>query len=373
MRSNLHLVLLLSMSCLSLKLPAAIIAEDDEEADASAGIRDEPLSQAELLQQKLLKQQQSSQPQISQPKNFARAQSQLSQLLPTPPGLEKDVQFWERIFADYSPDQCVFHDEWNLDVVYYVANVPRMYVPGGSPLLKRHLKALRTALQSIAARGKPAGEFEEKVYASIPQRFRNTDFLRGADERVRCQRGVEFEPSMKRSFALIPKIKAILAKKGLPEDLAYLPHLESGFDCHATSKAGAKGLWQFMKQTARSEGLRIKNGSDWRTDPDRATDAATDYLASIYLKVRSWDLAITSYNYGPNGVIRAVQKFGADYMKIRQEHRTKMFGFAARNYYPSFLAVRNVAIRLEKRLAMGDNNNTTLADGDEVRRKTKTF
>lgn len=372
MRSNLCFVLLLSMSCLSIKLSAAIIADEDE-GEASGEMSDAPLSQAELLQQQLLKQQESSKPQISQPKSFAKTRAQSSQLLPTPAGLERDVQFWERIFADYSPDQCVFHDEWNLDVVYYVANVPRMYVPGGSPLLKRHLKALRTALKSIAARGRPAGEFEEKVYASIPQRFRTADFLRDADERVRCQRGVEFEPSMKRSFALIPKIKAILAKKGLPEDLAYLPHLESGFDCHATSKAGAKGLWQFMKQTARSEGLKITRGSDWRTDPDRATDAATDYLASIYLKVHSWDLAITSYNYGPNGVMRAVQKFGADYMKIRQEHRSKIFGFAARNYYPSFLAVRNVAIRLEKRLAMGDNNNTTLADGDEVRRKTKTF
>src|SRR5690606_37179661 len=99
--------------------------------------------------------------------------------------------------------------------------------------------------------------------------------------------------------------------------------------------AGAKGLWQFMVHTARSEGLRVRRGQDWRTDPDKSTDAATDYLASIYLKVRSWDLAVTSYNYGPNGIIRAVRKFGTNYMKIRKEHRTRTFGFAARNYYPS--------------------------------------
>lgn len=297
----------------------------------------------------------------------------LPSLLPTPAGLERDVQFWERIFSDYSPDQCVFHDEWNLDVVYYVANVPRTYGSGGNPLLKRHLKALRTALQSISLRGRPLGEFEEKIYASIPQKLRSPDFFKYAEERVRCQRGVEFQPSMKRSLSLLPKIKAVLQKKGLPEDLAYLPHLESGFDRFATSKCGAKGLWQFMAQTARSEGLKVKRGNDWRTDPDRATDAATDYLASIFLKVRSWELAITSYNYGPNGIIRAVQKYGANYMKIRQEHRSKIFGFAARNYYPSFLAVRNVAIRQEKRLALGETTSATLADGDEVRKKSKTF
>lgn len=342
MRDNLRVVLVSLMSCLS--IGSLAFAQDDED-------QDEPQETVSVM----------------------RSENLPTQLLPTPRGLERDVQFWERIFADYSPDQCVFHDEWNLDVIYYVANVPRVYSPGGSPLLKKHLKALRTALQSIAARGRPAGEFEEKIYAAIPEKIRTKEFLRTADERVRCQRGVEFEPSMKRSLTLVPKIKAILAKKGLPEDLAYLPHLESGFDRFATSKAGAKGLWQFMKHTARSEGLRIRKGSDWRTDPDKATDAATDYLASIYLKVHSWDLAITSYNYGPNGVIRAVQKFGSDYMKIRQEHKTRMFGFAARNYYPSFLAVRNVAIRLEKRLAMGDNTSTALADGDEVRQKTKTF
>lgn len=311
--------------------------------------------------------------------SVAYAQTQTDQaatgtgLLPTPPGLEKDVLFWERIFADYSPDQCVFHDEWNLDVVYYVATVPRAPTLGASPGLKRHLQAIKTALQSISARGKPAGNYEEKIYAAVPPRLRTPEFFRTADEHLRCQRGVEFEPSMKRSLELVPKIKAILREKGLPEDLAYLPHLESGFDRFATSKAGAKGIWQFMAHTARSEGLRIRKGQDWRTDPDRSTDAATDFLASIYLKVRSWELAVTSYNYGPNGVIRAVQKFGHDYMKIRQEHKTKIFGFAARNYYPSFLAVRNVALREEKRLALGGMKGAALADGDEVRQKTKTF
>ena len=283
--------------------------------------------------------------------------------LRTPQGLERDVLFWERVFSDYSPDQCVFHDEWNLDVVYYVAHLPRASGTNVSSALKRHLQGIRLALKNIYVRGFPAGEFEEKIYGTVPAGLRSRSFFRDAGERLRCQRGVEFAASLKRSRTYIPMIKEILKDKGLPPDLAYLPHLESGFNVVATSKAGAKGLWQFMSHTARSEGLRVRRGRDWRVDPVKSTNAATDYLSSIFSRVQSWELAITSYNYGPNGVVRAMQKFGSDYMKIRTEHRSKIFGFAARNYYPSFLAVRNVAMREELKYALNTSPAPLIAKG----------
>ena len=110
---------------------------------------------------------------------------------------------------------------------------------------------------------------------------------------------------------------------------------------------------------------KVHRRNDWRTDPHLSTDAATDHLASIYLRTRSWELAITAYNYGQNGVMRAIQKFGPDYMKIRTEHKTKIFGFAARNYYPSFLAVRNVAMREEMRIASSLRQGPAIAGGDD--------
>lgn len=283
----------------------------------------------------------------------------------TPDGLGKDVKFWERIFSEYDPDECVFHDEWNLDVVYYVAHVPRVASKSGSSLLKRHVAGIRGALGSLAKRGEPKTEFERDIFNSIPQRMRTRKFFDEAKDQVRCQRGVEFGKSLARSRPYIGMIKRTLREKGLPEDLAYLPHLESGFDRFATSRAGAKGLWQFMPSTARAEGLVVKSRRDWRTDPALSTDAATDHLASIFLKTRSWELAITAYNYGPNGVLRAIQKFGSDYMKIRSEHKTKLFGFAARNYYPSFLAVRNVAMREEMRIASATRFGDVIAVGDD--------
>ena len=290
----------------------------------------------------------------------------------TPPSLRKDVRFWERVFDEYSSDQCVFHDEWNLDVVYYVSAVPRVSRSAGGSKLRRHLLAIRTALRSIAQRGRPAGEFEERIYNAVPEAKRNRSFFEDAQNQVRCQRGVDFGPALERGAKLVPMIKRILRSKGLPEDLAYLPYLESGFNRLATSKVGAKGLWQFMPGTAREEGLKVRRGDDWRTDVSRSTDAATDYLAAIYLRTRSWPLAITAYNYGQNGVMRAIQKFGSDYLMIRSEHRTKLFGFAARNYYPSFLASRNVAQKYEGRVSGVEFDTPAIAEGYEVR-DTKAF
>lgn len=296
--------------------------------------------------------------------NYANANEIQPQLV-TPPGLQKDVKFWERIFAEYEPDECVFHDEWNLDVVYYVAPVPRVYNGESNKLLKRHVKSIRAALANLEVRGEPRGDFEASVFRAIPERLRNRKFYSIAQDQVRCQRGVEFDKSLARSRPYISMIKKILREKGMPEDLAYLPHLESGFDKNALSRVGAKGLWQFMPHTARAEGLVVRRNKDWRTDPALSTDAATDHLASIFLKTQSWELTITAYNYGPNGVMRAIRKFGPDYMKIRQEHKTKIFGFAARNYYPSFLAVRNVAMKEEARLASSSPENRVIAGGEE--------
>jgi membrane-bound lytic murein transglycosylase D len=294
----------------------------------------------------------------------ANTEESYQKRLPTPEGLADDVRFWEKIFKDYGPDECVFHDEWNLGVIYYVATVPRVK-GSNNRLLKKHVKTIRAALTALGARGEPKTEFERRIYQSVPSDLRSRKFFAEARDQVRCQRGVEFSKSLARSRPYISMIKQTLREKGLPEDLAYLPHLESGFDRFATSKAGAKGLWQFMPHTARAEGLVVKRKKDWRTDPELSTDAATDHLAGIYLRTQSWELAITAYNYGQNGVMRAIQKFGPDYMKIREEHKTKLFGFAARNYYPSFLAVRNVAMREEAAVARQSRTSETIAIGDD--------
>lgn len=266
--------------------------------------------------------------------------------LPIFRGLESDVAFWERIFTKYSPSHCVFHDREDLGTIYGVAKLP-----GRSPLAQtrqatRYLHVLRRALDWLAQGGEPRNKLERVILQSTPKERRIPAYFRAAQEQVRCQRGVDLMPSIERSRQHVRMVKKILRQKRLPTDLAHLPHLESGYSTRARSLVGALGLWQFMPATARQYGLNVSRRHDARTAPYESTLAATTYLRDLYQRTGSWPLAITAYNYGPNGVMRAIKNFGPDYMKIRSQHRTRLFGFASRNYYPSFLAVRNIAERI---------------------------
>jgi membrane-bound lytic murein transglycosylase D len=274
--------------------------------------------------------------------------------LPTPAGLADDVHFWEAVFAKYSPDQCIFHDRDDLTMIYAVKRLPGVTPRQQAAAAKHYLGILREAISHLAAGGEVANRLERRIYQITPERQRTPAFWREAAANVRCQRGVDLKPSLARSKVHLRMVKRILQAEGLPTDLAYLPHLESGYDVRARSRAGALGLWQLMPATARLAGLKAGRGGDTRTDPYRSTLAAAGMLKGFYARTGSWPLAITAYNYGINGTVRAIKQWGTDYMTVHENHRTSVFGFAARNYYPSFLAVRNVSSGFESSdVAMG--------------------
>jgi membrane-bound lytic murein transglycosylase D len=129
---------------------------------------------------------------------------------------------------------------------------------------------------------------------------------------------------------------------GLPPELAALPHVESSFTPSAYSKVGASGLWQFMRSTGRLY-MRVDDIVDERLDPFRSTEAAARLLLSNYRLLGSWPLAITAYNHGPGGMRRARQVMGTDdFGVIARNYRSRSFGFASRNFYPSFLAALTI-------------------------------
>ena len=161
-------------------------------------------------------------------------------------------------------------------------------------------------------------------------------------KRIRCQRGVatDFRQSLKQIKKYLPMIKKRMARLGLPHELSYLPHLESGFNVKAHSKVGARGLWQLMPGTAR-QFIKVGRRRDDRLNPYLSTTTAARILKDNYRKTKNWPLAITAYNYGINGVVRAIRKYGTnDYDTIRRRHKTRIFGFAAKNFYPSFIACK---------------------------------
>lgn len=242
----------------------------------------------------------------------APAEENSSVEFPLLEGLEKAVDFWKRVFTEFSTTQLVFFDLNDPSKIYDVLDV---------------------------------GE------GSRPREFIATEKMRIAGEHsvdpesIKAQRGIKerFMSGLARSGQYIQQMQQVFRDDSLPVELVYLPLVESSFDIRAQSSAGALGMWQFIRSTGKRF-LRIERHVDERRDPLESTRAAAKLLKANYQLLGNWPLALTAYNYGEAGLLRAVEEIGSrNLVDLIRNYEHRYWGFASKNFYAEFLAAVEVA------------------------------
>lgn len=183
-----------------------------------------------------------------------------------------------------------------------------------------------------------------------------------------------------------PIFEDALHRYGLPEELKYLPVIESGLHVQAHSPMGAAGLWQFMPSTAKGYGLEVNSLVDERLDPIKSTEAACRFLRHLYNIYDDWNLAIAAYNCGPGNVNKAIHRAGGErdfwaiYPFLPRETRSYLPIFIAANYAMQFADEHNICpaerilpmatdtIRTDKRMHLLQVATVAGVDMQELRR-----
>jgi membrane-bound lytic murein transglycosylase D len=234
-----------------------------------------------------------------------------------PAGLEPAVEFWKRVFSEFSRSQLIFFDPLDMTKIYEVIEV---------------------------------GE-DNRTNAYIDDERARIAAANGVDiERVRAQRGIKERTAagIKRSGRYLAQIQKIFSERGLPVELTYLPIVESSYDIGARSSVGALGIWQFMPRTGR-EYMRVNSLVDERRDPIESSRAAAAYLKQAYDSLGSWPLAITSYNYGQGGMARAVAQIESDNLvELIEKYEHPYWGFAPKHFYAEFLAAVEIGSNVSR-------------------------
>jgi membrane-bound lytic murein transglycosylase D len=149
------------------------------------------------------------------------------------------------------------------------------------------------------------------------------------------------ETGLRRSGRYREMIAHILQEEGMPQDLIYLAQAESAFQPLALSRAGARGIWQFVAYRGKQYGLRHTWWIDERQDPEKATRAAAQHLRDLYGLFGDWYLAMAAYNCGPGNVQKGIERTGyADFWEL---YKRKVLPRETKNYVPIIIALTLIA------------------------------
>lgn len=212
-------------------------------------------------------------------------------------------------------------------------NTPSLIVPeddGASPLTSTEMAALKTTGQ--IDKNLPADALSDvaRQYKYFLRKGRNT-----------------MSVFSKRAEQYLAYSRKVFRSRGMPEELAYLAIVESGYKADAKSPAGAAGAWQFMPYTGMKYGLNQDWWMDERLDPYKATEAAAEYLQKLYGDFRDWPTAIAAYNAGEGKMSRAKQGTGGrNFFEVKARNHVlddkARLREETKQYVPRFLAVAKI-------------------------------
>ncbi len=264
--------------------------------------------------------------------------------LPRPISLQPYVDFWVQIYGVLDDGKAVIHDAQRTDKIYAVVDVPH----GAGRAAKKAATAPEIRAYQAALRAVAAGAYSDNKYTQQVLLLwgKNTDkqSLLAAAERLRFQPGHadEFKRSLSRAAKVQPFIRHALREANIPLELDALPHVESFFRNDEKSSAGAIGIWQFTPTIGR-EYMRVDELLDERLDPRKSAVAAARLLKHNFEVTGNWPMAVTAYNHGTTGVLRAARELKTpDLGEIARRYTGESFGFASRNFYAAVLAAADV-------------------------------
>src|SRR5262245_29454805 len=255
-------------------------------------------------------------------------------------GLEGRIEFWKKVYTQYGQDDVIIHDRIRVNLIYDVA--VRGEQEAKVDTVEQAIEEIRSNLENPENLSPFAKQIRDTIVGNgVPLTANSLGDLR---DNVHTQLGIKerFREGIIRSGRYLEAFQEIFDKEGLPLEIALLPLVESSYENRALSNAGAAGIWQFTRGTGRLY-LTVSRKVDERLDPAKATRAAARLLRDNYNSLGSWPLAITAYNHGRAGMMRAQSEVGSsDLTKVIDEYKGPLFGYASMNFYSEFLAAVDV-------------------------------
>lgn len=272
-----------------------------------------------------------------------------------PEAIRPSVEFWFRIYSEFSHEQVVLFDERHPEIIYEILDFSQLKATNKNAVvyeilrereLKRKFTSYRRAFSRLRTKGTTSRvkNIETTNIISAIRKLKHKHSFSELSKNLRAQTGQRDSVinGLVLSAPYLNKMEDIFFAYGIPIELTRLSLVESSFNLNAISRVGATGVWQFMLRSSHEYMLvDRKRMIDERLSPLKATAAAAQLLKRNRKILGSWALAISSYNSGVKPFIKIP-------LKVRESARvsylkscpgTYRIGWAGRNYYPEFLAL----------------------------------